>query len=180
MKGANQFSGSLLFFLIAFQAIFFLGCSSPKGQETPQGVPLDEATPSKQERAQILNDDLKKIIPWEEVHVELNNGQKWELDSSVFYPLNEIYQKIYVLGGNFDSFEIDQLNQEAVEIHELLSQIQINEALQGEAELGKVIVVLREQILVMMGANKKNAQIAMLNMGNLMEGVKNSFTLKAN
>ena len=157
--------------------VMFTSCGSEEAKSDENTVETEEAKdePTKEELDENSQKLIAKLLDAKELNLQLNNGEKWQLNEDAFTKLMKIKQQIYVISGNMESYEMKSYNTMGVEFLDFVNTIPVQENEAANAELQKVISSTKEQCLHMVESNLQFAQIAVINLSIIYDEVPNYF-----
>jgi len=168
----------LLVFIIGLALITSCGSveeSSTEKIETVEEVLPEPSSEELEEKSQQL---MAKVLDVKELDLQLNNGEKWELEAEVFTGLMKIKQQIYVISGNMESYEVSSYNEMGKEFLDFVSNIPVTKNESANIELQKVISATKEQCLHMLGSDLQSSQISVINLSNIFDEVPGFFVVE--
>lgn len=118
---------------------------------------------------------ISKVMSPEDFDLKLNGDQKWFLEGEPLKKLLQLKQQIYVISGNMENYEIASYNLLGDEILEFLKTIPSVENKGANTEFQKVLKETKNQCVFLMGSNKQEAQVAVINLSILFDEVPNYF-----
>lgn len=144
---------------------------SQNGKEVNQ----DSVVLSQEEMNQKTEALISRVMAPEDFDLQLNDGEKWHLDEMSLTKLLKLKQQIYVISGNMENYEVASYNMLGDEILEFLNSIKPLSDDRANAEYQKVLKETKNQCLFLMGSNKQEAQVAVINLSILYDEVPKIF-----
>lgn len=140
-------------------------CGNENGSES-QKDSAGEEDKSKRQKTRL---DHKPINP-DTVELPLNNGQKWRLDSTTKNLMVRINQLIENRGRSLKEMNEQGFNQLGQKVNRQLEEIANQHDLEGQGKqaLEKLLIKMKREADVMIQKDKKEAQVALLNLSELM------------
>jgi len=153
-----------------------LGCGNGKNDQGTSGNKTDQNSTAKEKTRKATKLEHKPINP-DTVALPLNNGQKWELDSATKLPMVRISQEIEKKGKGLQKMDEAAFKQLAAKLDPRIQKIADNHNLEGKGEkaLATLLDYMRREADMMRQGDKKQAQVALLNLSELMGVYRDHF-----
>lgn len=162
----------LKYLVFSFLFIAIQSCSStPESEETEEV----ETELSQEELALKSSAVISKIMQSSDFNLKLNNGEKWQIDSTAFIKLMKVKHQIYVISGKMEDYNEDSYIQIGTEISEFLGENYGEGQTESDQELNHLIELTDIQCGIMKSGNLQNAQISMVNLSILYEEIPKYF-----
>lgn len=162
----------LKYLVFSFLFVAIQSCSStPESKETEEV----ETELSQEELNAKSSAVLSKIMQSSDFKLKLNNGDKWQIDSTVFIKLMKVKQQIYVFSGKMEDYNEESYIKIGTEISEFLGENYKESQSKPDQELNHVIELTDVQCGIMKSGNLQNAQISMVNLSILYEEIPKYF-----
>ena len=164
-------------------SVLFIGlalltsCGTPQesGKESELVVEETKTEPTTQELEAKSQQLIAKILDVKELGLQLNNGEKWEIENQILTDLLKVKQQIYVISGNMENYEVSSYNEMGKEFLTFVENIPVSQNEDANIQLNKVISESKKQCMHMLGADKQTSQIAVINLSNIYDEVPNYF-----
>jgi len=119
-----------------------------------------------------------ELVKFQDLGLELNNGEKWPLDKALFNKLLLFKNEVYVHGNKFEKYELNQYAVLERQFAPFLSALKLPEEENTRTQLNKIISECQKQVALFSASDLKSAQIALINMSNILDGVDKYFVGK--
>ncbi|MGB0805589.1 MAG: hypothetical protein ACPGRC_02800 [Salibacteraceae bacterium] len=146
-----------------------------KGSTVVADQVQDSVIVSQEEMNQKSQELISKLMTPEDFNLQLNNGEKWELSGEPLKKILQLKQQVYVISGNMENYEVPSYNMLGDEILEFLNTIPVLENEEVNTEYQKVIKETKNQCVFLMGSNKQEAQVAVINLSILYDEIPKYF-----
>lgn len=134
-----------------------------------QGIPTQEELAAQNEAL------MANLLTPKDFDLQLNNGQKWEVEPESLKMVLQMKQQLYVISGNMENYTIDSYNMLGNEMHEFVITIGELGDKNANEQFQKVIRETKNQCIFLMGSELKNAQLSIINLSILYDEVPNYF-----